>query len=187
MKRQRSGQVAIIAIFIALFFIVNYFSTILYGLFPLPVKPTLLPILVILASVCYGPRLGSFMGLFMGLFSVVNNTIAQTPMSYLFSPFVQHGNFLSLVVAIVPRVLIGLIPYFIYKGLKNRTGLFLAGVAGALTNTIFVFLGIFVFFSQVYGDNIMALLASISLSNSIAEMIIDGILVAAIAPRLLKS
>ena len=64
----------------------------------------------------------------MGLFSLTMNTLVITPASYLFSPFVPHGNLYSLIIAIVPRILIGVTPYFVYRWIRNRTGLMIAGI-----------------------------------------------------------
>ena len=49
-----------------------------------------------IASIIYGPRTGAILGLLMGLFSLTMNTLVITPASYLFSPFVPHGNLYSL-------------------------------------------------------------------------------------------
>lgn len=107
-------------------------------------------------------------------------------MSYVFSPFVEHGNFNSILIALVPRILIGVTPYFVYKLMKNKKGLLLAGLTGTLTNTIFVLTGIFFLFSNVYAGDIKLLLASIVSFNSIAELTISGLLTIAIVPVLQK-
>ncbi|MCI5870976.1 MAG: pantothenic acid transporter pant, partial [Streptococcus sp.] len=68
--------------------------------------------------------------------------------------------------------------------LPNRIGLILSGLAGTLTNTFFVLLGIFIFFSNVYQGNIELLLAGIVSVNSIAEMLIASLLTFTIIPRI---
>lgn len=100
------------------------------------------------------------------------------------SPFVPNGNIYSAIIAIVPRILIGLTPYLVYKLMKNKTGLILAGALGSLTNTIFVLGGIFFLFGNVYNGNIQLLLATVISTNSIAELVISAILTLAIVPRL---
>ena len=90
----------------------------------------------------------------MGMISLTVNTITILPTSYLFSPFVPNGNIYSLIIAIVPRILIGLTPYFVYKLLKNKAGLIFAGALGSLTNTVFVLGGIFFLFGSVFDGNI---------------------------------
>ncbi|MGT2947874.1 ECF transporter S component [Streptococcus devriesei] len=185
-KNRTSSNVAVIAIFFAVMLIIHLLSSFIFNLWPVPIKPTIVHIPVIIASIVYGPRIGAILGGLMGLISVVNNSIILLPTSYLFSPFVEHGNLNSLIVALVPRILIGVFPYFVYKLLKNNVGLILAGAVGSATNTVFVLTGIFVFFASVYGGNIQAMLASIVSANSIIELIISAALTAVIVPRLLK-
>ena len=120
----------------------------------------------------------------MGIISVVTNTVVLLPTSYLFSPFVENGSINSLMIAMVPRILIGITPYFVYKWMKNKPGLVLAGAVGSMTNTIFVLGGIFILFSSVYNGDIRAMLALVLSANSISEMIISAILTVAIVPAL---
>ncbi|HFR3890601.1 TPA: ECF transporter S component, partial [Streptococcus suis] len=118
--------------------------------------------------------------------SMTHNTIILLPTSYLFSPFVENGNVYSIIIAVVPRILVGITPYFVYKWIKNRKGLFIAGAIGSMTNTIFVLGGIFFLFSSVFDGNIQAMLATVLGTNSIAEMIISSVLTAALVPTLQK-
>lgn len=186
MKRQKSSTIAKVSIFFAIMLVIHFISTLVFNIWPVPIKPTLVHIPVIIASIIYGPQIGSTLGLLMGIISVITNTVILLPTSYLFSPFVDHGNIYSLIIAIVPRVLIGVVPYFVYKILSNRVGLVLSGLLGSLTNTVFVLGGIFIFFSSVFGGNIKALLAGVVSTNAIAEMVISAIVVTAIIPSLSK-
>lgn len=186
MKRQKSSTIAKVSIFFAIMLVIHFISTLVFNIWPVPIKPTLVHIPVIIASIIYGPQIGSILGLLMGIISVITNTVILLPTSYLFSPFVDHGNIYSLIIAIVPRVLIGFVPYFVYKILSNRVGLVLSGLLGSLTNTVFVLGGIFIFFSSVFGGNIKALLAGVVSTNAIAEMVISAIVVTAIIPSLSK-
>lgn len=186
MKRQKSSTIAKDSIFFAIMLVIHFISTLVFNIWPVPIKPTLVHIPVIIASIIYGPQIGSILGLLMGIISVITNTVILLPTSYLFSPFVDHGNIYSLIIAIVPRVLIGVVPYFVYKILSNRVGLVLSGLLGSLTNTVFVLGGIFIFFSSVFGGNIKALLAGVVSTNAIAEMVISAIVVTAIIPSLSK-
>ncbi|MBY4764314.1 ECF transporter S component [Streptococcus uberis] len=186
MKRQKSSTIAKVSIFFAIMLVIHFISTLVFNIWPVPIKPTLVHIPVIIASIIYGPQIGSILGLLMGIISVITNTVILLPTSYLFSPFVDHGNIYSLIIAIVPRVLIGVVPYFVYKILSNRVGLVLSGLLGSLTNTVFVLGGIFIFFSSVFGGDIKALLAGVVSTNAIAEMVISAIVVTAIIPSLSK-
>ena len=181
MKKQ--SNIAQIAIFFAIMLVIHLLSSVIFNLFPVPIKPTIVHIPVIIASILYGPKVGTILGALMGIISLVTNTLVLLPTSYLFVP---NGNIYSLIIALVPRILIGITPYFVYKYLKNKTGLILAGTVGSLTNTIFVLGGIFLLFSKVYNGNIQLLLASVISTNSIAEMIISAVLTVTIIPALEK-
>ena len=176
----KRSNIAPIAIFFAIMIVIHLLSSILFNVLPFPIKPTIVHIPVIIASIIYGPRIGATLGF------LTVNTITILPTSYLFSPFVPNGNFYSIVIAIVPRVLIGLTPYFVYKLLKGKAGLIFAGALGSLTNTVFVLGGIFFLFGNVYNGDIQLLLASVISTNSIAELIISAVLTLVIVPRLEK-
>ena len=180
----KRSNIAPIAIFFAVMLVIHFLSSLLFNLFPFPIKPTIVHIPVIIASIMYGPRVGVTLGFLMGLLSLTVNTITILPTSYLFSPFVPNGNIYSAIIAIVPRILIGLTPYLVYKLMKNKTGLILAGALGSLTNTVFVLGGIFFLFGNVFDGNIQKLLATVISTNSIAELVISAILTVAIVPRL---
>ena len=173
-KKSKANQTAQLALLIATMVVIEVLSQTIFAAFVLPIKPTLTHIPVIIASIVYGPKIGAYLGGFMGLMSIVRNTVIYTVSSYLFSPFVEGGTWASAVIAIVPRVLIGILPYFVYKILQNRLGLTLSGAIGAFTNTFFVLLG---------GKTLMA---TIFTTNSIAEMVIAGLLTVSITPMLLR-
>ncbi|MET3557819.1 putative membrane protein [Streptococcus rupicaprae] len=181
-----SSRLAVITMFFATMLVLHLITSLIFNVLPLPIKPTIIHIPVIVASIVYGPKIGLTLGFLMGIISVIHNTIFQIPTSYLFSPFVQGGNAYSLIIALVPRTLIGITPYFIYKLFKNRTGLVLSGALGSMTNTIFVLGGIFILFAQVYSGDIKAMLATVFGANALAEMVISAILTTAIVPVLLK-
>ncbi|MGT2932725.1 ECF transporter S component [Streptococcus catagoni] len=186
MNRHKSSDIPKISIFFAIMLLIHFISSLVFNLWPIPIKPTLVHIPVIIASIIYGPKIGSTLGALMGIISVFNSTIILLPTSYLFSPFVDNGNFYSLIIAMVPRILIGIVPYYCYKANTNKFGLLLSGIIGSMTNTIFVLGGIYIFFSSVFGGDIQALLVSIISTNAIAEMIISAIIVLAVVPTLSK-
>ncbi len=116
MKKQ--SKIAQIAIFFAIMLVLHLLSSVIFNLLPVPIKPTIIHIPVIIASILYGPKVGAVLGGLMGCISVITNTLVLLPTSYLFSPFVPNGSLSSLLVAMVPRILIGITPYFVYKAMK---------------------------------------------------------------------
>lgn len=192
MKKSKASDVAILAIFIAIMVVIQVLSQIIYSVWPLPIVPTLLHIPVIIGSIVLGPKKGAFLGFVMGLISVVNSTIITLPSSFMFSPLQpvpgsNHGSIAALIIAIVPRILIGIFPYYVYKISKNRFGAALAAFVGTATNTVLVLGFIFIFFRAVTKKTFGALLSAIITGNSIAEVIIAIILTMAIVPALQKS
>ena len=131
MKQNRSSHVATVAMFFAAMLVIHLLTSVLFNILPFPIKPTIVHIPVIIASILYGPRVGATLGGLMGVISVVTNTIVLLPTSYLFSPFVENGNLYSLMIAMIPRILIGITPYYVYKIMKNKAGLILAGAVGS--------------------------------------------------------
>lgn len=171
------------------------------GLIPLPaIKATTLHIPVIVGAVLLGPTEGMILGAAFGILSVITNTIQPGLTSFVFSPFVtvgeNSGNFLSLVEAIVPRVLIGINAYYSYKFVSkfDRSKIFayvVAGVVGALTNTIFVMGGIYLLFGRQYAEatqhafsELFNVIMGVVAVNGVPEAITAGIVVPAIAKPL---
>ena len=183
---KKSSSISRIAIFFAVMITIHFTTSFILHFVPSGIQPTLVHIPVVIASIIYGPRTGAILGLLMGLFSLTMNTLVLTPASYLFSPFVPNGNLYSLVIAIVPRILIGVTPYFVYRWMHNRTGLITAGIVGSMTNTVFVLSGIYLFFGNSFGRGIQHFLGFIVSTNSLIEVIATVLITSAVVPALEK-
>lgn len=77
-----------------------------------PTRATIMHIPVIIGAILEGPVVGAFVGLIFGLFSIYQAIMAPTPVSFVF---------LNPLVSVLPRVLIGIVAYYTYKGL-NKLG-----------------------------------------------------------------
>lgn len=205
LKLQSLGMVQA-ALFAALIIILAF--TPFLGYIPLGfTRATIIHIPVIIGAVVLGPKKGAFLGAVFGLTSLINNTMNPTVTSFVFSPFYSlgeiNGGIYSLIVCFVPRILVGVVPYFVFRGLykltkKGNSGLMLslgaAGLAGALTNTLLVMNLIFLFFrdayasaNQVASDTVYNFILSIIAINGIPEAIVAAIIVAIIGRVLLRS
>lgn len=135
----------------------------------LPVGPlvaTLSSIPVIITAILLGTKAGAAMGAFTGLFSLLVWTfMPPSPVAFVFTPFYSvgevSGNFWSLVICFVPRILIGVVAGLVYNGLSRlldgkKSGAIipyvLSGVAGSMTTTVLVLGGIYVFFGRDYAQ-----------------------------------
>ena len=81
--------------------------------------PFLVHIPVIIASLLMGPKKGGDLGFLFGLTSFINNTMNPTPTSFVFTPFYSiagvSGGWGSVIICFLPRILVGIIPYYVYK------------------------------------------------------------------------
>ncbi|MGX7263176.1 ECF transporter S component [Enterococcus crotali] len=141
------------------------------GFIPIgPINATTMHIPVIIASIVLGPRIGAFLGGVFGIISMIRSTVVLSPLSFVFSPFIpvigtNQGSWKAIVVALLPRILIGIVPYFAFIGLKKltknkptsqTTSLFIAGFLGSATNTILVMNLIYFLFKDSYAQSIGA-------------------------------
>jgi uncharacterized membrane protein len=90
--------------------------SIVLGLTPLgfipigPTRATIMHIPVIIGAIMEGPIVGGFIGLIFGLSSMFQAVTNPTPISFVF---------LNPLVSILPRVLIGIVTYYVYSGFKK--------------------------------------------------------------------
>lgn len=172
-------------------------------------RATIIHIPVIIASLLMGPKKGGVLGFLFGLTSFINNTINPTATSFVFTPFYSLGDVSggigSVIICFIPRILVGIIPYFVYKLIlklsseetRNRgvsnIGLILAGISGALINTLLVMNLIYVFYGDAYiaaskkavSLGYMVILSMIGI-NGVPEAVVAGILTLCIGKVLLR-
>lgn len=158
MKKIKTSEFTALAFFIAIeivFTVVPFLGFIPLGF----INATTLHIPVILAGILMGPKYGGIVGFVFGLLSLLKATFEPNLTSFVFSPFITvggiSGNFLSAVIALVPRILIGVVAGWLYEWLRKRkltqnTAVIAASVAGSLTNTILVLGGIYLLFGESY-------------------------------------
>ncbi len=170
------------------------------------IKATMIHVPVIIGSIVLGPKMGAILGATFGVTSLINNTINPSLLSFAFSPFYQlgevGGNFYSVIICMVPRILVGIVPYFVYKGivalLKNVKGkkviaLPIAGVCGAFTNTLLVMNMIYIFFRDEFAtakdiaiETVYDVILGIIAANGIPEAIVAAVLTTAVSLVLLR-
>ncbi|MGH1647359.1 ECF transporter S component [Enterococcus gilvus] len=206
MKERNVKDFTLTAMFLAIMIILAVTPL---GFIPIgPINATTMHIPVIIASIVLGPRIGAGLGAIFGVISLARATVVITPMSFVFSPFIanpltNHGDWRAIIVAIVPRILIGVVPYFVYKGLHRLlkekvrpVSLFIAGLAGSMTNTILVMNLIFFFFKDSYADvlqvtanAVYGVILGIIFGSGLVEAIVAGVAtmgVCAVLLRLMK-
>lgn len=210
MKRNsRTLELVQVSLFASLI-IVLAFTPLGYILVPfLLIRATIIHVPVILGSVLLGPKKGALLGTLFALTSLINNTLNPTPTSFVFSPVHAYpisglpGVFYSLIICFVPRILVGILPYFVFKLLsklfhkKEKTGqvlaLTLAGLVGSLTNTLLVMNFIYFLFAPAYSaaikvavDTLYAFIFSVITFNGSIEAVVAAVLTAGVGSALLK-
>jgi len=134
----------------------------------------------IVTSVVMGPKAGALMGFLAGATTMLRAILAPL------SPF--DAFFINPLISILPRILIGITPYLVYKLIKslvkNETGdkvaIILAGATGAVTNTALVLTMLYIVYAQqvvdMIGVGFKVFLISIITTNAIIEAVVAAIL-----------
>lgn len=192
-----TGRLVITALFCAIILLLN-FTPIGYIQLPL-IKATIIHVPVIIGSILLGPKIGAGLGFFFGLTSFYNNTTAPTLLSFAFSPFIpvpgtEQGSLTALLIAFLPRILVGVVPYYFYR-LMNRSlkgkyevlSLSLSGLIGSMTNTILVMHLIYFLFRDAYGavrkisvDLVYQAVLAVIFTNGVPEALLAAVLTAAV-------
>ena len=155
------------------------------------ISATTMHIPVIIAAIALGKKQGAQLGFVFGLTSLLNATFRPLPTSFVFSPFISiggmSGNFASLLIAFVPRILLGYLAGLVYEQLvkhkvNENVSIVSASLVGAFTNTILVLGGIYVFFGAEYAQvagvayqALIGVLLAIITTNGIGEAILGAI------------
>lgn len=166
-----------------------------------PLSATTMHIPVIIAGIALGRKAGAQLGLVFGLTSLIRATLQPGITSFCFSPFVTVGNisgdWRSVVIALVPRILLGYLAGVIFDLLKDKfknenVAAVASALVGAITNTVLVLGGIYLFFGGAYANainiaysSLIAVLLGVVTTNGIVEAII-GAIVALLAYKAIK-
>lgn len=150
------------------------------GFIPIPpVKATIMHIPVIIGAIVEGPIVGSLVGLVFGLFSMYQNFTAPGPTSFIFW---------NPIIALVPRVLIGIVAYYVYillrKRFKNQSiSIAIASICATLINTIGVLGLTYVFYLERYSAILKInpqtagiAIATIGLTNGVPEAVVSAVI-----------
>lgn len=197
----KTFDVVILALFIA---IVVAMGMTPVGFLPAPVaRFALTQIPVIIGSITLGPKKGALLGFMFGLTSFLSNFYSGSAIAFAFNPFVSFitgpEKWLALIVCFVPRITVGILPYYVCQGIKlvsqkilrkdsriaNLISYSVAGFSGSfIANTIFVMSLIFIFFKEPFSqakgialDVVFAGILAIVTGNGIPEAIVTVVIV----------
>ncbi|MBS6185229.1 MAG: ECF transporter S component [Clostridium celatum] len=160
------------------------------GLIRLPIfSLTIMHIPVIIGAILEGPVVGIAVGLIFGLFSMYQNITAPGLTSFIFW---------NPIIALIPRILIGIVAYYSFKLLKSKiknTGVSagIASILATLTNTIGVLGLTYILYLDKYAqareisrDAVAGTLIAVGLTNGIPEAIVSALITIPIVITMLK-
>ena len=195
-------ELVLTGLFVAIILIMAFSSL---GYIPVGViRATIVQIPVIIGALFCGIKRGALLGFIFGLTSCMTGTMMPNLTSFIFSPIIAAaqigamGAVYSTIVCFVPRILVGILPVLVYKGInkacKSKTICFaITGVLGSLTNTVLVMAGIFLFYKDAYATAIgvssaavWGVIATTICVNGVVEAILSGILVSAVGNVLIR-
>ena len=132
------------------------------GMIQLPIiKATTVHIPVILGAILLGPGAGAILGAIFGICSLVSNTMAPTPLSFAFSPFLSTtgipGALKAIWISVGCRILIGVVAGWLWVlftkiKLNQFIALPIVGFVGSMVNTVTVMGSIYFLFAQQYAE-----------------------------------
>lgn len=137
------------------------------GFIPVPTPAghaTIMHIPAILGGIIEGPLVGAMTGLIFGIYSFAN---ATNPM------------FADPLIAILPRILIGIVSFYTYRYFKQNS--ILAAIAGTLTNTVGV-LGL----ATIRGYLPAKVSLSVGFVHGVPEIVVAALLIAVLVKALKK-
>ena len=148
------------------------------GFIRLPfLNATIMHLPVIIGAIIEGPIVGMAVGLCFGLFSMYQAMTAPTLTSFVF---------LNPIIALIPRILIGVTTYYSYKFLEKKfkkLSVAFSAAIGTLTNTILVLGLIYFIYAEQYAnalgqDPSLAgkFIASVGFINGVPELIVSVLL-----------
>ena len=188
-QKNKTYRIAILGILSA-FIIIQTFVPFLGNIPIPPLNPTIIHITVIVAAFVLSTKDGMLVGLVWGLARMVKAyTLPASPLDLLL--------WTNPVIAVVPRVMVGLVAGLVFhaflKRKQEKAGMVIAAVLGSLTNTVLVLGFIALFYGNEYAtalnvdpSNLLKVLAGIVATNGIGEAVAAGLIAPFIAKALMK-
>lgn len=195
-NREKTRKLVILAMLTAILVIFQFTPI---GYIPIPgFNPTLMHIPVIIGAIMLGPGEGAFLGLVFGITSIIQATIQVPLTAFLFSPFVPLGSYKSAVIAIVPRVLVGVTAAYLYRLIARSdrsrpAACIVASAVGSAVNTVLVMTGVYVFFRDDFAlkmgkssSAVMSILLGVITTSGVAEAAVAAIICTLVCLPLFK-
>jgi len=146
----KTQRITLTGMFMAIIFIMT-FTPLGFPQIPLIGSATIIHIPVIIGAILLGPKYGAFLGFMFGLSSMIFASTQSVALNaFAFTPFrpvpgTDNGSPWALLIAFVPRILVGIVSPLVFYGLMKllskkleSVGLAIAAAVGSLVNTLLV-------------------------------------------------
>ena len=172
MKRQRTFQMVLSAMFIAII-ILQSFVPFLGNIPIVALNITIIHITVIVGGIVLGPRAGFLFGFTWGVCSLI--------LAYTSANILSFMIFTNPLISILPRLLMGgLVALFYHKATKliasDRLRMAVSGFLGSIMNTVFVLSSIYLLMGNQYAElkgttvaELPLFLMSVVMTNGVPE------------------
>ena len=196
---QKNNNIRDLVLFAMFMAIIGILYVTPLGMIPIgAINATTIHIPVIVGAIVLGPKFGAALGGVFGLVSFLKASFAPLATSFAFSPLVPvpglgRGSLWALVIAFVPRILIGVVAYYSYalvkKLFKNEIAAMGVGAfLGSITNTVLVMGLIGLLFSDAYatevGKAFSVILRSTVIINGVPEALVAVVISVAVCKAL---
>lgn len=180
MRNNKTFELVLTSLFVAIIIIMAFTPL---GYIPLVViNATVIHIPVILGALFCGPKKGALLGFVFGLTSFLKSTLMPTTLSaFVFSPVLASsvvgpsGILKSTYICFVPRILVGVLPYFVYVLIKKALTSEQKKVWAVVLNIfigLFLFVGIKAFIDKLMNQPSWSVIASLIISVLTAVILI---------------
>jgi len=189
MKRQRTFQMVLSAMFIAII-ILQSFVPFLGNIPIVALNITIIHITVIVGGIVLGPRAGFLFGFTWGVCSLI--------LAYTSANILSFMIFTNPLISILPRLLMGgLVALFYHKTTKliasDRLRMAVSGFLGSIMNTVFVLSSIYLLMGNQYAElkgktvaELPLFLMSVVMTNGVPEALAATVVTPIIASILVK-
>ena len=189
MKRQRTFQMVLSAMFIAMI-ILQSFVPFLGNIPIVALNITIIHITVIVGGIVLGPRSGFLFGFTWGVCSLI--------LAYTSANILSFMIFTNPLISILPRLLMGgLVALFYHKTTKliasDRLRMAVSGFLGSIMNTVFVLSSIYLLMGNQYAElkgktvaELPLFLMSVVMTNGVPEALAATVVTPIIASILVK-
>lgn len=158
---------------------------------------TLAHIPPIIAATLLGKKQGFYMGCVFGFLSLIYWSFigVASPAAFAFTLLAQNGNFWSVVICLVPRMVYPVITALIYEALMKKSNgkkslcASVSAALGTVIHSFLVFLLLYLFFNsnETVGHNFLNVIIAWGGINALMEVIVAAVVSGALIPVLSRT